>query len=132
MTLEGIGPVAANYDITTASEIVAVGAISVLAGDYAEAMRVDSSTQMVITGKAGDISIPPIEFEFQTTTRHVKHVGLVKSEMVDQMGAFTGELLSIESTPVAAQGPHHIASPPTSPWPSSRGLGLSAAHPAFP
>jgi hypothetical protein len=96
MTLEGIGPIAANYDIATANEIVAIDAISVPAGDYPEALRVDSSTHMVITGKADDVSIPTIEFEFQNTAWHVKDVGLVKSETANQMGTFTTELLAIE------------------------------------
>jgi hypothetical protein len=51
---------------------------------------------MVIQAKAGDGAIPPITFEFDNTNWHVRDVGLVKSEMVDQVGDFTTELLSVE------------------------------------
>jgi hypothetical protein len=96
MTLEGLGTVNANLDISSANEIVSVDAVSVPAGDYENAMRVDSSMQMVLTGRAGDISIPEVEFEFQNTNWYVRDVGLVKSEMVNEAGTFTTELLSIE------------------------------------
>jgi hypothetical protein len=42
------------------------------------------------------MALPPINFEFDNTNWHVKDVGLVKSEMIDEMGTFSSELLSIE------------------------------------
>jgi hypothetical protein len=96
MTLEGLGPVAATYDLTAQNKIVSVDAVSVPAGDYDDAMRVDSHSKMVIHAKAGETALPPITFEFDNTNWHVKDVGLVKSEMVDQAGDFTTELLSME------------------------------------
>ena len=96
MTLEGIGPVTADYDITMANEIVSTDAVSVPAGNYQNAMRVDLNTQMVMSAKSGDVALPPISFEFKNTNWHVRDIGLVKSEMVHEMGTFSSELLSIE------------------------------------
>jgi hypothetical protein len=96
MTLEGIGPVTTQFDIAATNEIAAQEEVTVPAGIYPDAMRVDSNTTIVITGKAGDLEIPPINFEFTNSNWHVKDVGLVRTEMVDQMGTFISELLSVE------------------------------------
>jgi hypothetical protein len=96
MTLEGVGRVTSHIYATIENEITAQEEISVPAGNYADAMRVDSYGTLVVESRVGEIALPPTETTFGHTNWFVKDVGMVKSASNEPDITYTSELVSVD------------------------------------
>lgn len=86
----------ADIELTVQNEITATEELSVSAGDYPEAYRVDSTGTMIVTISMGETVIPGIESTFDFTTWYVRDVGMIKTTATYEGSASTVELLSLE------------------------------------
>lgn len=71
--------------------------VSVPAGDYQNAFRVESTVTANYQILVPDLAMPPISFTFATTEWYVQDVGLVKMEMTGDTFSEITELLSYET-----------------------------------
>ncbi|HAF62468.1 MAG TPA: hypothetical protein DCK95_09095 [Anaerolineaceae bacterium] len=94
INVEDLGLVNAVIDITMNNLIAAEEPISVPAGNYDKAMRVDSIMQLDISIKMEGLDIPSIQGEYGMSSWYVQGVGLVKQ--VSEDASFSIELSSME------------------------------------
>ena len=78
-------------DATFSSEISSIEEVSVSAGTYPEAYRVDMTGTIKFNMMSASIDIP-----LETSTWYVRNVGMVKSDSQDLTGMTSLELISIE------------------------------------
>jgi hypothetical protein len=88
--------VASKADVRVHNQIAAVEQVSVPAGTYPSAMRIDSTATAVLHAAGSDMQTD-VDFSHW----YVKDVGLVKAESDDPTTVFLMELASIEETPAA-------------------------------
>jgi hypothetical protein len=88
--------IASNADVRVHNRIAAAEQVSVPAGTYPSAMRIDSTATAVLHAAGSDMKA-----DVTFSHWYVKDVGLVKAESDDSTTAFLMELVSIEETPTA-------------------------------
>jgi hypothetical protein len=91
--------IASQAEVRVHNRIAAEEQVSVPAGTYPNAMRIDSTGTALLHAAGNDM-----ETKVSFSHWYVKDVGLVKAESDDQATAFVMELASIEETPAAKQG----------------------------
>ena len=83
VTVEDVGLVNAVIDVTMDNTIAAEEPITVPAGSYEKAMRVDSIMSLSISLEMEGMTIPTIKGEYTTSSWYVQGVGLVKQSSED-------------------------------------------------
>jgi hypothetical protein len=92
-TVEGMD-VSVQMEVMLQNEVAAVEQVTVQAGTYPEAYRVDSSGTMQISANAG---VSAMDIPFSYSIWYVEGVGMVKQTSSDGMGGTTvTELISME------------------------------------
>lgn len=94
VTVEDLGLVNAVIDVTMENTIAAEEPITVPAGSYEKAMRVDSIMKLDISITMEGMTIPAIKGEYTTSSWYVQGVGLVRQSSEDS--TYLMELGSIE------------------------------------
>lgn len=76
--VEGMGMVNADIDVTMNSVIAAEEAITVPAGTYEKALRVDSIMYIEVGFKMAGLTVPAMQSEYEMSSWYVQGVGMVK------------------------------------------------------
>jgi len=79
-------------------EVVGVEAVSVPAGDYPTAVRVESTGTIALVTSVGETGSDPVTIDWSQTTWYVENVGMVRQETIDLFGDAPSvtELVAIE------------------------------------
>lgn len=79
-------------------EVVGVEAVSVPAGDYPTAVRVDSTGTISLVTSVSETNADPVTIDWSQTTWYVENVGMVRQETLDLFGDAPSvtELVAIE------------------------------------
>jgi hypothetical protein len=75
-----------NQTMEFTNEVVAIEPVSVPAGDYPAAVRVDSTGTVSIVTTIGDTEAPLMSFDLDQSTWYVENVGMVRQEASDLFG----------------------------------------------
>ena len=94
-TLAGMA-VDSKANIAMRNRIAAIEEVTVPAGTYPQAFRVDLTGTMTISAFAARVSDMSRKIDFDASQWYVEGVGLVKSASDGPMGAFVLELMSVE------------------------------------
>jgi hypothetical protein len=96
MTVPEAGSVKAEIDVQQTNTIAAIESVTVPAGTYPEAVRVDSTMDIAITAKMGGMTVPATTTTVNSSSWYVEGVGLVKNVSPDESGEATMELVAVE------------------------------------
>jgi hypothetical protein len=91
--------IVSQAEVKVHNRITAAEQVSVPAGTYPSAMRIDSTATALVHAAGSDM-----QTDVAFSHWYVKDVGLVKAESDDSATAFVMELVSIDETPAARSG----------------------------
>ncbi|WP_374689068.1 hypothetical protein [Promineifilum sp.] len=94
----GAGAMTMTETIDLVNTVTAVEAVSVPAGDYPDAVRVETTGTIGIVMTLGDQTQPATDVAMNFTTWYVEGVGMVRQEMEGMLdsGAIVTELIAVE------------------------------------
>jgi hypothetical protein len=92
--IPNVGTTTSDATVMQENTIAAIEAVTVPAGSYEEAVRIDSSLTIEVIADVGGVSSPPVSNTFTISAWYVRDVGLVK-QTSDDMG-FLMVLQSLE------------------------------------
>lgn len=94
--IAGVGTTVSDIDVVQENRIVAVESVTVPAGTYDEAVRVDSTVTLELTTTVGETSMPGMTTDFSLSAWYVEGVGMVKQSSADTEWGFEMELIAME------------------------------------
>ena len=88
-----------TFDLTLQNRIAAVEEVTVPAGTYPQAYRVDSTGNMAMDASGMGLQGMDMDFNLNYSNWYVKNLGLIKSSTESEAGAYVTELVSVETAP---------------------------------
>ena len=94
--LAGVGTTTSDIQVVQDNQIAAVESVTVPAGTYDQAYRVDSTIHLELTTTVGNTTVPGVSLSFDVSAWYVEGVGLVKQASTDSEWNFEMQLIEMQ------------------------------------